>query len=98
MNLGTDERAALIVDYHSSRYDLESFVSLNKAGIDLIILPAHSSHITQHLDRTLNKRAPPIENRNTRRLARASKQFVSPRKVRRISLFRVGHRRFSSYF
>jgi len=52
--LGTDERAALIVDGHSSSYDLETFQALNEAGIDLIILPAHSSHITQPLDITLN--------------------------------------------
>ena len=64
--LGTDDRAALIVDGHLSRYDLETFCALREAGIDLIILPAHSSHITQPLDITLNgliKRAFPAEFR-----------------------------------
>jgi len=52
--LHTQERAALIVDGHLSRYDLDT------------ILPAHSSHITQPLDITLNgliKRAFPVEYR-----------------------------------
>jgi len=49
--LGVDERerAALIVDGHLSRYDLNTFRDLYKACIDLIILAAHSSHITQPL-------------------------------------------------
>ncbi len=54
MGLESDERAALVVDGHVSRYDIETFQLLNEACIDLIILPAHSSHITQPLDITLN--------------------------------------------
>jgi len=65
-SLGSTDRAALVVDGHLSRYDIETFRLLREAGIDLIILPAHSSHITQPLDRNLNgliKRAFPAEYR-----------------------------------
>ncbi len=63
---GYRDRAVLVVDGHLSRYDLETFEALDNAGIDLIILPAHSSHITQPLDLNLNgivKRAFPVEFR-----------------------------------
>ena len=53
-DLEINRRADLVVDGHLSRYDIETFQMLDDAGIDLIILPAHSSHITQPLDITLN--------------------------------------------
>ena len=64
--LGVTDRAALVVDGHLSRYDIETFQLLRDADIDLIILPAHSSHISQPLDLNLNgliKRAFPVEFR-----------------------------------
>ena len=50
----TKRRAVLVVDGHKSRYDFETFTLLRRANIDLVILPAHSSHLTQPLDRKLN--------------------------------------------
>ena len=91
--LCTDERAVLIVDGHLSRYDLETFEVLHNAGIDLIILPAHSSHITQPLDRTLNgliKRAfpgfyrkgvPPSVLEDIKRRNESGIQYQSKQKV-----------------
>jgi len=52
--LKSNGRAALFVDGHLSRYDVKTFDMLDKAGIDLIILPTHSSQIIQPLDITLN--------------------------------------------
>ena len=49
-----NEHAVLIVDGHKSRYHAPTFIVLQEAGIFLIILPAHSSHITQPLDLRLN--------------------------------------------
>jgi len=49
-----DTRAVLIVDGHKSRYDVRTLRALQKANVTLIILPAHSSHITQPLDLRLN--------------------------------------------
>ncbi|KAJ6249220.1 tigger transposable element-derived protein [Anaeramoeba flamelloides] len=42
----------LVLDGHSSRLDLDSLESLAKANIQVAVIPAHSSHITQPLDRT----------------------------------------------
>ncbi|KAJ6238937.1 tigger transposable element-derived protein [Anaeramoeba flamelloides] len=42
----------LVLDGHSSRLDLDSLESLSKANIQVAVIPAHSSHITQPLDRT----------------------------------------------
>jgi len=47
-------RAVLVVDGHKSRYDPRVFKALRAANIDLVILPAHSSHLTQPLDLRLN--------------------------------------------
>jgi len=49
-----DMHAVLIVDGHKSRFYIPTFKALQKAGIYLIILPAHSSHVTQPLDLHLN--------------------------------------------
>ena len=49
-----NKRAALIVDGHKSRYFDETFEVLRAADIDLLVLPAHSSHLTQPLDLKLN--------------------------------------------
>jgi len=57
IKLGRDPsktRAVLVVDGHKSRYDFRTFKALREANIDLVILPAHSSHITQPLDLRLN--------------------------------------------
>jgi len=50
-----NKRAALIVDGHISRYDLDTFEELRSNGIDFIILLSHTSHLTQPLDLNLNK-------------------------------------------
>ena len=47
------KRAALIVDGHSSRYDIDTLILLLRNDIDFIILVSHSSHLTQPLDRRL---------------------------------------------
>jgi len=52
--LQTTERAVLIVDEHSSRYDIETFDLLNDVRIDLVIRLAHSSQWTQPMDLNLN--------------------------------------------
>ena len=49
-----NKRAVLIVDGHKSRYLDETFEVLRAAGIALLILPSHSSHLTQPLDLRLN--------------------------------------------
>jgi len=49
-----NKHAVLIVDGHKSRYYGPTFIALQEAGIFFIILPAHSSHITQPLDLCLN--------------------------------------------
>jgi len=54
LNPKVNKRAALVVDGHKSRYDPRTFRALQEAGITLIILPAHSSHLTQPLDLHLN--------------------------------------------
>ena len=46
--------AVLFVDGHKSRYYAPTFKRLMEADIYLIILPAHSSHVTQPLDLRLN--------------------------------------------
>ncbi|KAJ3441459.1 protein derived from transposon [Anaeramoeba flamelloides] len=45
-------KVLLVLDGHSSRLDLDSLESLAKANIQVAVIPAHSSHITQPLDRT----------------------------------------------
>ncbi len=46
--------AVLVADGHKSRYDPETLQVLRDADIDLLIIPAHSSHILQPLDLRLN--------------------------------------------
>ena len=45
-------RALLISDGHNSREDVDTIRLLMNNNIDLLILPAHSSHILQPLDKT----------------------------------------------
>jgi len=47
-------RAALVVDGHISRFTVRVVDLFMKHNIDLIILPSHSSHVTQPLDLGLN--------------------------------------------
>jgi len=49
------KHAVLVADGHRSRYDPETLKMLRDADIDLVILPAHSSHLTQPLDLGLNR-------------------------------------------
>ena len=51
-----NKHAVLIVDGHISRYSLEGIALLRDPvnDIDLIVLPAHSSHVSQPLDLGLN--------------------------------------------
>lgn len=55
LGLPANEPAALIVDGHNSRYNSRLLRILAENCIDLIILPAHTSHKLQPLDLTLNK-------------------------------------------
>ena len=52
--LSKNKHAVLVVDGHKSRYDPETFDMLHDADIDLVIIPAHTSHILQPLDLRLN--------------------------------------------
>ena len=54
LNPSVDQRAVLIVDGHKSRYDPRTLRALQENDIFLIILPAHSSRLTQPLDLRLN--------------------------------------------
>jgi len=49
------QRAVLVVDGHLSRYSVKTIDLLMEHNIHLLILPAHSSHITQPLDLGLNR-------------------------------------------
>ena len=49
-----NQHAVLITDGHKSMYDPETVADLHDADIDLLIIPAHSSHILQPLDLRLN--------------------------------------------
>ena len=48
-------RAVLVVDGHISRYTLRTAELLKEHHIDLVILPSHTSHVTQPLDIGLNR-------------------------------------------
>jgi len=47
--------AVLVVDGHSSRYNPSTLRYLRRNFIHLLVIPAHSSHILQPLDLTLNR-------------------------------------------
>jgi len=55
LGLPEDAPAALVLDGHNSRYHPPVLEELKKNFIDVLIIPAHSSHKTQPLDLTLNK-------------------------------------------
>ena len=55
LGLPENARAVLVVDGHGSRYHPETLKALRDNNIDLVIIPAHSSHLLQPLDLTLNK-------------------------------------------
>ena len=48
------QHAVLVLDGHKSRYDPEALRLLREADIDLVVLPAHTSHFLQPLDLRLN--------------------------------------------
>jgi len=48
------KRAVLVVDGHVSRFHVPTAMALMKANIDLVVLPPHTSHVTQPLDLGLN--------------------------------------------
>ncbi|KAK2945311.1 hypothetical protein BLNAU_19754 [Blattamonas nauphoetae] len=50
------ERALLILDGHSSRHNLDLMDWLAERGVDVIILPSHSSEFLQPLDQLPNKK------------------------------------------
>ena len=52
--LTKNKHAVLVADGHKSRYDVETLEILHNADIDLLIIPAHTSHILQPLDLRLN--------------------------------------------
>ncbi len=54
LKLSKKAPAVLVVDGHSSRYNPSTLRYLRRNFIHLLILPAHSSHILQPLDLTLN--------------------------------------------
>ncbi len=49
-----NKHAVLVVDGHGSRYYLPSLFLLRQYNIDVLVLPVHSSHVTQPLDLGLN--------------------------------------------
>jgi len=49
-----NKHAVLIVDGHSSRYSVDCIRLLREHDIDLLVLPAHTSHVAQPLDLGLN--------------------------------------------
>jgi len=51
---GKNERVLLIMDGHSSRNNATLMEKLSEHLIDVLILPAHASHILQPLDLTVN--------------------------------------------
>ena len=55
LGLPEDAPAVLVVDGHNSRYNPPMLQKLKNNYIDLLIIPAHSSHRMQPLDLTLNK-------------------------------------------
>jgi hypothetical protein len=50
----TNQRALLIVDAHSTRSSATAIALLQQYGVDLLVIPAHSSTILQPLDLTVN--------------------------------------------
>jgi len=48
-------RAVLVVDGHVSRFTLRTVDLLIQHKIDMVVLPSHSSHVTQPLDIGLNR-------------------------------------------
>jgi len=48
-------KAVLVVDGHVSRFTVRTVELLMKHNIDLVILPSHTSHVTQPLDIGLNR-------------------------------------------
>jgi len=53
--LPKDEPAALVVDGHGSRYNIPTLRFLKQNHIDLLVLPAHSSHVLQPMDLSPNR-------------------------------------------
>lgn len=47
---GPDKRGLLVLDGHSSRINPELWKKFRAADIDVLVLPAHTSHVTQPLD------------------------------------------------
>jgi hypothetical protein len=54
LTLADSKRALLILDGASSHSNLLLFQELSKQSVDVLILPAHSSSVTQPLDRCVN--------------------------------------------
>eukprot|EP01105_Mastigella_eilhardi_P000224 TRINITY_DN1026_c0_g2_i26.p3 TRINITY_DN1026_c0_g2~~TRINITY_DN1026_c0_g2_i26.p3 ORF type:complete len:114 (-),score=1.57 TRINITY_DN1026_c0_g2_i26:548-889(-) len=50
--LGASRRALFILDGHNSRAGAKFLEAMVQHEVDVIILPAHSSHLLQPLDRT----------------------------------------------
>jgi hypothetical protein len=44
------ERCLLVLDGHSSRWTYEAVSVLNQAGVDILVLPAHCTHVLQPFD------------------------------------------------
>jgi hypothetical protein len=49
-----NQRALLILDGHSTRQQVEIWEEMKKQNIDAVIIPSHSSNLTQPLDQTVN--------------------------------------------
>jgi hypothetical protein len=49
-----DQRALLILDGHSSRLQLNLWKKFFEVMVYVLVLPSHTSQITQPLDRTVN--------------------------------------------
>jgi hypothetical protein len=51
---GDIPRALLFLDGHSSRLQVEIWKRCSEAKVDVVVLPAHTSHLTQPLDNGVN--------------------------------------------
>jgi hypothetical protein len=51
---GKKVRALLLLDAHSSRANSATLEALSAADIDCVTIPAHTSHVLQPLDLTVN--------------------------------------------
>jgi hypothetical protein len=50
----TSQRVLILLDGHSTRFQVDIWEEMKKENIDALIIPSHSSNHTQPLDQTVN--------------------------------------------